>query len=155
MILVETPSNPLLRIVDIAAVSALARTHGVLLAVDNTFLSPILQQPIRLGADIVVHSTTKYLNGHSDVVGGAIIAATEELSDSLRWWANCLGPPERRLTNLRCAAYGPYMSGCVSRREAGRVTRFEQHPLVSRVYCGLIIPGIGSRGRNNPDSAEW
>jgi cystathionine gamma-synthase len=91
MILVETPSNPLLRIVDIATVSKSARSQGTWVAVDNTFLSPVFQQPIRLGADIVLHSTTKYLNGHSDVVGGAIIAATDDLAEALGWWANCLG----------------------------------------------------------------
>jgi cystathionine gamma-synthase len=91
MILVETPSNPLLRIVDIERVSRLARSCDALLAVDNTFLSPALQQPISLGADIVIHSTTKYLNGHSDVVGGAVIAATDELAEELGFWANCLG----------------------------------------------------------------
>ena len=91
LILTETPSNPLLRIVDIAKVAALARECGALYAVDNTFLSPALQQPIALGADIVVHSTTKYINGHSDVVGGALVAATPELADELTWWANCIG----------------------------------------------------------------
>jgi cystathionine gamma-synthase len=91
LILTETPSNPLLRIVDIAQMRAFADDCGALLAVDNTFLSPALQQPIRLGADIVIHSTTKYINGHSDVVGGAVIAATEELAEQLCWWANCLG----------------------------------------------------------------
>jgi len=91
LILVETPSNPLLRIVDLETVSDAARSCGALLAVDNTFLSPALQNPISLGADLVIHSTTKYLNGHSDVVGGAVIAATEELAEQLAWWANCLG----------------------------------------------------------------
>ena len=91
MILTETPSNPLLRIVDIAGVAALARECGAIYAVDNTFLSPALQQPISLGADIVVHSTTKYINGHSDVVGGALVAATPELAEELTWWANCIG----------------------------------------------------------------
>ena len=91
LILVETPSNPLLRIVDIEEMAVAARACGALLAVDNTFLSPALQQPIALGADIVIHSTTKYLNGHSDVVGGAVVAATEELAERLQWWANCLG----------------------------------------------------------------
>jgi cystathionine gamma-synthase len=91
LILTETPSNPLLRIVDIAKVAALARECGALYAVDNTFLSPALQQPIALGADIVVHSTTKYINGHSDVVGGALVAATRELAEELAWWANCIG----------------------------------------------------------------
>ncbi|MGB5246898.1 MAG: cystathionine gamma-synthase [Woeseia sp.] len=91
LILVESPSNPLLRIVDIKATAAAARRCGALLAVDNTFLSPALQNPLALGADIVVHSTTKYLNGHSDVVGGALIAATTELAEELAWWSNCLG----------------------------------------------------------------
>jgi len=91
IILTETPSNPLLRIVDIAEISGLAKTCGALLAVDNTFLSPALQQPISLGADLVIHSTTKYLNGHSDVVGGTIVAASDELAEKLAWWGNCLG----------------------------------------------------------------
>ena len=91
LVLVETPSNPLLRIVDIESVVVSARACGALVAVDNTFLSPALQQPISLGADIVVHSTTKYLNGHSDVVGGAVVAASAELGETLDWWANCLG----------------------------------------------------------------
>ncbi len=91
LILTETPSNPLLRIVDIEKVAKLAKACGALYAVDNTFLSPALQQPIALGADIVVHSTTKYINGHSDVVGGALVAATAELAEELTWWANCIG----------------------------------------------------------------
>ena len=91
VILTETPSNPLLRIVDIEKVAALAKQCGALFAVDNTFLSPVLQQPLALGADLVIHSTTKYLNGHSDVVGGAVVAATDELHEELVFWANCLG----------------------------------------------------------------
>lgn len=91
MIWVETPSNPLLRITDIEAVSALARRHEAWLVVDNTFLSPALQNPIELGADLVVHSTTKFINGHSDVIGGAVVAKTPELLEELAWWANCLG----------------------------------------------------------------
>lgn len=91
MIWVETPSNPLLRISDIRAVASLAREFGALLVVDNTFLTPLLQQPLSLGADIVVHSTTKYINGHSDVVGGAVVAKTPALLEELAWWANCVG----------------------------------------------------------------
>ncbi len=91
LILTETPSNPLLRIVDIEKLARLAQRCGALYAVDNTFLSPALQQPIALGADIVIHSTTKYINGHSDVVGGALVAASEGLHDELSWWANCIG----------------------------------------------------------------
>ena len=91
MVWIETPSNPLLRITDIAAVSALAHQAGALSVVDNTFLSPAWQRPIEHGADVVVHSTTKYINGHSDVVGGAVVAKTRELHEQLTWWANCLG----------------------------------------------------------------
>jgi len=75
MIWAETPSNPLLRLLDLEALAGIKRQHGLLLAVDNTFLSPVLQQPLRWGADLVFHSTTKYLNGHSDVVGGTVVAA--------------------------------------------------------------------------------
>ena len=88
---VETPSNPLLRITDIEGVSARARRAGAKVAVDNTFLSPTLQTPLAIGADYVVHSTTKYLNGHSDVVGGAVVAKSAEDLQQLAWWANCLG----------------------------------------------------------------
>jgi len=88
---IETPSNPLLRIVDVQQLAAAAHAVDALVVVDNTFLSPALQQPIKLGADIVVHSTTKYLNGHSDVVGGAVVSATDELAESLRYWSNCIG----------------------------------------------------------------
>jgi cystathionine gamma-synthase len=88
---VETPSNPLLRITDVRRIATAGHAVGSLVVVDNTFLSPALQQPISLGADVVVHSTTKYLNGHSDVVGGAVIARASALGDELAWWANCLG----------------------------------------------------------------
>jgi cystathionine gamma-synthase len=88
---IETPSNPLLRITDIATFASLGRAAGALIVVDNTFLSPAWQQPLALGADLVVHSTTKYLNGHSDVVGGAVVARDQALHEQLVWWANCLG----------------------------------------------------------------
>jgi cystathionine gamma-synthase len=88
---IETPSNPLLRITDVEKVAALGKAAGALVVVDNTFLSPAWQQPLKLGADLVLHSTTKYLNGHSDVVGGAVVAKDKALHDQLTWWANCLG----------------------------------------------------------------
>ena len=91
LVWIETPSNPLLRITDIADISKRAHALGALVAADNTFLSPGWQQPLALGADIVVHSTTKYINGHSDVVGGAVIAAKQDVAEQLAWWANCLG----------------------------------------------------------------
>jgi cystathionine gamma-synthase len=91
LVWIETPSNPLLRVVDIRAITEAAHAADALVVVDNTFLSPIWQQPLALGADLVMHSTTKYLNGHSDVVGGAVIAATAELHANLSWWANAIG----------------------------------------------------------------
>lgn len=143
LIIVETPSNPLLRIVDIERMSKLAEHCNALLAVDNTFLSPLLQQPIALGADIVIHSTTKYLNGHSDVVGGAVIAASNELAEELRFWANCLG--------LTGAPFDSYLTLRGLRTLHARMRQHEEnalqlaamldeHPAVRQVY----YPGLGS-----------
>jgi cystathionine gamma-lyase len=91
MIWCETPSNPTLKLTDIEAVAAVARKHRVLLVVDNTFLSPYFQQPLNLGADIVVNSVTKYLNGHSDVVGGVLATNDDGLHDRLRFLQNSAG----------------------------------------------------------------
>lgn len=91
MIFAETPSNPLLRVSDLRAVSQAAREVGAQLVVDNTVLSPVWQRPLELGADIVMHSTTKYLNGHSDVIAGALVARDAAVVEELQWWANCLG----------------------------------------------------------------
>lgn len=141
MVWVETPSNPLLRITDIEAIAARARSADALLVADNTFLSPVLQQPITLGADIVVHSTTKYLNGHSDVVGGAVVAATSELHEQLSWWANCLGltgaPFDSFLTLRGVRTLHARMR--VHEENANRLARLlADHPLVARVhYPGL------------------
>ncbi|MDE9539963.1 cystathionine gamma-synthase [Xenorhabdus bovienii] len=91
LVLIETPSNPLLRIVDIQYICGLAHEVGALAVVDNTFLSPVLQKPLDLGADLVVHSCTKYLNGHSDLIAGAIIAKDPVIAENLAWWANNIG----------------------------------------------------------------
>ena len=91
LVWIETPSNPLLRITDVRKVAELSHAIGAIVVADNTFLSPALQRPIELGVDIVVHSTTKYINGHSDVVGGAAIARDPTLFEQLGWWANALG----------------------------------------------------------------
>lgn len=91
LLLLETPSNPLMRLVDLEKLIAMGHKAGAKVAVDNTFLSPALQNPIAFGADFVVHSTTKYINGHSDVIGGALVCTTPEDVVSYRWWANCLG----------------------------------------------------------------
>ncbi|MGL4544771.1 MAG: cystathionine gamma-synthase [Plesiomonas sp.] len=91
LVLIETPNNPLLRVVDIAAITDQAHQVGAKVVVDNTFLTPLLQQPLALGADLVVHSCTKYLNGHSDVVAGCVIAADPALVTELAWWGNNIG----------------------------------------------------------------
>ena len=91
LLLLETPSNPLMRLIDLEKLIALGHKAGAKVAVDNTFLSPALQNPIAFGADFVVHSTTKYINGHSDVIGGALVCTSEADVSAYRWWANCLG----------------------------------------------------------------
>jgi len=91
LVLIETPSNPLLRVTDVRKLAQLARHHGAISVADNTFLSPAFQNPLELGCDVVLHSTTKFINGHSDVVGGAVLAKDKTLGDELGWWANCTG----------------------------------------------------------------
>jgi cystathionine gamma-synthase len=141
LVWIETPSNPLLRIVDIAAVAARAKAAGALVVADNTFLSPVWQQPLALGADLVIHSTTKYLNGHSDVVGGAVIAATAELHEQVKWWGNCIGvtgaPFDSFLTlrGLRTLHARMRAHGENAERIAGLLAK---HPAVARVY----YPGL-------------
>lgn len=143
MVWLETPSNPLLRITDVAAVSRLAHDVGALVVVDNTFLSPVLQRPLGLGADLVIHSTTKYINGHSDVVGGAVVAGTPELAETIRWWSNCLGitgsPFDSYLTlrGLRTlhARMAQHESNALAVAEL-----LNTHPAVRRVY----YPGLPS-----------
>ena len=91
MIWAETPTNPMLKLVDLAKVAAFARKHGLLLVVDNTFASPMLQRPLALGADLVLHSATKYLNGHSDMVGGIVVAGAAELAERMAFLQNAVG----------------------------------------------------------------
>ena len=147
LVWIETPSNPLLRIVDIAAVAARAKAVGAMVVADNTFLSPVWQQPLALGADLVIHSTTKYLNGHSDVVGGAVIAATAELHEQVRWWGNCIGvtgaPFDSFLTlrGLRTLHARMRAHGENAQRIAELLTR---HPAVARVY----YPGLAVASRS-------
>lgn len=141
MVWLETPSNPLLRVVDIAAIATAAKEVGALVTVDNTFLSPILQQPLNLGADIVIHSTTKYINGHSDVVGGAVVAKDPEIGELLHWWSNTLG--------LTGSAFDSYLTLRGIRTLAVRIREHQanakqivdvlcQSPVVAKVY----YPGL-------------
>lgn len=113
---VETPSNPLLNLVDIAAMAEIAREHDLLLMVDNTFMTPVFQRPLELGADLVVHSTTKYLNGHSDIVGGAIVSKSAEHAERIAWLLNNLGT---------CSA--PFDAWLVSRGIKTLPLRMEAH----------------------------
>ncbi len=112
----ETPTNPLLHLADVAEVARLARGAGALLAVDNTFASPYLQNPLDLGADVVVHSTTKYLSGHSDVVGGALVSAHPALGEELRFHQNAMG-----------AIAGPFDSWLVLRSLKTLAVRMDRH----------------------------
>ena len=116
VIWVETPTNPLLAIADIAALAAIAHAAEALLVVDNTFASPYLQTPLGLGADVVVHSTTKYLGGHSDVVGGALVVVDERLGDDLAYHQNAMG-----------AVAGPFDSFLVLRGIKTLAVRMERH----------------------------
>jgi cystathionine gamma-synthase len=143
LVLMETPSNPLMRVSDIAKVSELAHAAGAKVAVDNTFLSPVLQRPLELGADFVIHSTTKYLNGHSDVVGGAVISRTAEDAEALAFWANVtgvIGAPFDSFLTLR-GVRTLFVRVERQQRTAGAVAAFLQaHPAVRAVY----YPGLPS-----------
>jgi cystathionine gamma-synthase len=143
LVLIETPSNPLMRVVDIRTLCALARTAGAQVAVDNTFLSPALQHPLELGADYVIHSTTKFLNGHSDVVGGAVVAARPADLEALADWANITGvggaPFDAYLTLRGVRTLFPRMER--QQQTAGAVAAFlDRHPQVRRVH----YPGLES-----------
>ncbi|MBO1063268.1 MULTISPECIES: cystathionine gamma-synthase [Nostocales] len=143
LIWMETPTNPLLKIIDIAALAKVAHEHNLILVVDNTFASPYFQQPLNLGADIVVHSTTKYLGGHSDIIGGAVVTSNEELYQQIKFYQNAIG-----------AVPSPFDSWLVLRgiktlavrmREHEKNALFlakflEQHPKVERIY----YPGLPS-----------
>jgi cystathionine gamma-synthase len=138
---IETPSNPLLRITDVRRVAQQAHAAGAVVVADNTFLSPALQRPLELGADLVVHSTTKYLNGHSDVVGGCVVAGDAALGEEIAWWNNCLGlsgaPFDSYLTLRGVRTLHARMA--VHLRNAAAVAEaLRGHPAVERVF----YPGL-------------
>ncbi|MEP1229284.1 MAG: cystathionine gamma-synthase [Litorimonas sp.] len=143
MVFIETPSNPLMRLVDVRAIAAAAKAAGAIVVADNTFLSPMRMQPLSLGCDISVHSTTKYLNGHSDVVGGAIISKTQSHYETLDWWANCAGvtgapfDAYQTLRGLRTLS----LRIDVQEANALAIAKFlHKHKAVSKVY----YPGLKS-----------
>ena len=143
LVLIESPSNPLMRVVDIRSLASAAHASGAKVAVDNTFLSPALQQPLALGADFVIHSTTKFLNGHSDVIGGAVVAAAAVDVEALTSWANVtgvVGSPFDAYLTLRGVRT---LFARIERQQqnAAAVAAFlEQHPAVVAVY----YPGLAS-----------
>jgi len=144
MVWIETPTNPMLKIVDIAAVAAIARRHGLIVVVDNTFASPMLQRPLELGADIVVHSATKYLNGHSDMVGGMVVVGDNaELAEQMAFLQNSVGGvqgPFDSFLALRGLKTLPLRmkAHCANALELARW--LETHPAIEKV----IYPGLPS-----------
>ncbi|HEY2506111.1 MAG TPA: cystathionine gamma-synthase [Streptosporangiaceae bacterium] len=143
LIWVESPTNPLLSIADITALAQLAREAGALLAVDNTFASPYLQQPLTLGADVVVHSTTKYIGGHSDVVGGAVVVADAALAERLYFVRNAVGSPPGPFDAWLTLRGAKTLAVRMDRhcRNAARIAEMlVSHPAVSQVY----YPGLPS-----------
>ena len=146
LVLVESPSNPLLRVVDIAAICEAARDAGAVSVVDNTFLSPALQNPLALGADLVIHSCTKYLNGHSDVVAGAVIAKDPAQVTELAWWANNIGVTGAAfdsyllLRGLRTLS--PRMAAA-QRNAQAIVSYLQQQPLVKKLYHPSLPENAG------------
>ncbi|MCI2261667.1 cystathionine gamma-synthase [Xanthomonas indica] len=144
MVWIETPTNPMLKIVDIAAIAAIARKHGLLVVVDNTFASPLLQRPLALGADIVVHSATKYLNGHSDMVGGmAVVGHNAELAEQLAFLQNSVGGvqgPFDSFLALRGLKTLPLRMRAHCDNALALAQWLETHPAVEKV----IYPGLPS-----------
>ena len=148
MIWLETPTNPLLRLIDIQAIAALAHSRNLLVVVDNTFASPYFQRPLKLGADIVVHSTTKYINGHSDAIGGALVTSNEEAYQAIKFYQNAAGgvpgPFDAWLTLLGLKTLAVRMRQ--HEANALAVAAFlQEHPRVEKVY----YPGLSS----HPDYA--
>jgi cystathionine gamma-synthase len=140
---IETPSNPMLNILDVAAIAGIAHAHGALAIVDNTFLTPVNQRPFDLGADIIVHSTTKYLNGHSDVVGGAVVGKTQAHAERLQYLCNALGqgasPFDCWLVLRGIKTLVPRMR--FHEQNAAKVAEFlAAHPKVKKVF----YPGLKS-----------
>ncbi|MDF7650918.1 cystathionine gamma-synthase [Pantoea sp. Acro-805] len=146
LVLVESPSNPLLRVVDIAGICQAVREAGAISVVDNTFLSPALQNPLALGADLVLHSCTKYLNGHSDVVAGTVISKDPAMATELAWWANNIGVTGAAfdsyllLRGLRTLA--PRMAAA-QRNALAIVDYLKQQPLVKKLYHPSLPENAG------------
>lgn len=147
LVWVETPTNPMLKLVDIAAIAQVAHLRGVKVGVDNTFATPVLQRPLELGADIVLHSTTKYLNGHSDVVGGVIVTSDDALAERLRFLQNAMGgipSPFDCFLVLRGIKTLPVRMRQHCESATALAAWLEKHPGVEKVY----YPGLPSHPQN-------
>ena len=147
MVWIETPTNPLLKLVDIAATAKAAHAGGTLLAVDNTFMSPYFQRPLALGADLVVHSTTKYVNGHSEVVGGAAATNNEELAASLGFLANAVGGVQSAFDAYLCLRSLKTLAVRMQAHERNALAvaqLLDEHPKVART----IYPGLPSHAQH-------
>ena len=161
MVWIETPTNPALTVVDIAAVAELAHARGARVVVDNTFATPYLQRPLELGADIVVHSATKYLGGHSDVVGGCAVTNDPELAERIGFLQNAIGavpsPFDCYLVLRGIKTLAVRMERhCVNAQAVA--TMLVGHPAVSRASCipaSPTIPGTRSRRARCATSAAW
>lgn len=144
MVWIETPTNPMLKIVDIAAVAAIAKKHGLIVVVDNTFASPMLQRPLELGADLVLHSATKYLNGHSDMVGGmVVVGGNSELAEQMAFLQNSIGGvqgPFDSFLALRGLKTLPLRMKAHCANALALAQWLETHPAVEKV----IYPGLAS-----------
>ncbi|MDB4959098.1 MAG: Cystathionine gamma-lyase [Myxococcales bacterium] len=143
LVWLETPTNPMLKIVDIAAIAAVCKAKGILLAVDNTFMTPFLQRPLELGADIVAHSMTKYLNGHSDVIGGTLIVKDQGLRDRLAFLQNAIGAVISPMDSFLVLRGTKTLHVRMERHESNArtiATWLEKHPQVEKV----IYPGLES-----------
>src|SRR5262249_1297843 len=141
MIFVETPTNPLMQLTDIAAVSARAHERGILVAVDNTFMTPYFQRPLELGADVVFHSVTKYLNGHSDLIGGALVLNDDGLHEQLRFLQNAAGAVPGPMDCFLCLRGTKTLAVRMQRHDekaAGLAAFLAKHPRVSKVF----YPGL-------------
>ena len=148
LVWLETPTNPTLKLVDIAAISKMAKAKGVLVAVDNTFLSPYFQRPLSLGADIVVHSATKYIGGHSDVVGGAVVTNRAEIAEKIAFLSNSMGGVAGAFDAFMCLRSLKTLPLRMRQHEqnAKKVAEYlSNHPKVTRV----IYPGLASHPQHD------
>jgi cystathionine gamma-lyase len=145
MVWIESPTNPLLKLVDIAAVADIAHRHGARLMVDNTFMSPYFQRPIELGADLVLHSTTKYINGHSDLIGGLVVTDNDELAERLDFLNKTMGGIQSTFDSYLCLRSLKTLAVRMQAHERNAMAiadMLESHPKVERVsYPGLVSHG--------------